>query len=104
MAEGEDLKVLSDLKDKFAYYDDYQRCLTDLNQKIVEINRINKESAGQDEIGQVYHQQVDKPTENLTETVAYIRKKLGTVVSAGNDTVDTMNIADDEAGQHVDTF
>jgi CHASE3 domain sensor protein len=101
---AEELRVLSSLKNKFAYYDDYERCLADLNRSIVEINRINKESAGQDTIGKTYHQQVDKPTENLTETIKYIRKRLGSVVEAGNDTVDTMKNSDDEAGQTVDTF
>ncbi|MFD3945158.1 hypothetical protein [Streptomyces sp. NPDC058579] len=101
---ADELRVLSDLKNKFACYDDYERCLADLNKSIVEINRINKESAGQDTIGKTYHEQVDKPTENLTETLAYIRKRLGSVVVAGNDTVETMKNADDEAGQTVDGF
>ncbi|MGW5848689.1 hypothetical protein ACWFQ8_12180 [Streptomyces sp. NPDC055254] len=104
MADGNTLRVLSDLKNKFAHYDDYQRCLSEINRMIVEINRINKESAGQDEIGKVYHQQVDKPTENLTETITYIRKRLGLVVEAGNETTETMGNADDEAGQHVSNF
>ncbi|WP_435972360.1 hypothetical protein [Streptomyces sp. Qhu_M48] len=101
---ADELKVLSDLKSKFAHYDDYQRCLTDLSRAIVEINRINKESAGKDEIGTAYHQQVDKPTENLTETLAYISKRLGTVVEAGNETSDTMAKSDEEAGAQADGF
>ncbi|MER8236239.1 hypothetical protein ACIRQY_17845 [Streptomyces sp. NPDC101490] len=101
---ADDLKVLSDLKSKFAHYEDYQRCLTDLSRAIVEINRINKESAGQDEIGTTYHQQVDKPTENLTETLAYISKRLGAVTDAGKETSDTMAKSDEEAGSQADGF
>ncbi|MFI5620553.1 hypothetical protein [Streptomyces sp. NPDC051567] len=101
---ADDLKVLSDLKNKFAHYEDYQRCLTDLSRAIVEINRINKESAGQDEIGKTYHQQVDKPTENLTETLAYLSKRLGAVTDAGKETSDTMAKSDEEAGSQADGF
>lgn len=101
---ADDLKVLGDLKGKFQYYDEYKRCLTDLSRTIVEINRINKESAGQDEIGKTYHQQVDGPTENLTETLAYITKRLGTVVDAGNETSDEMKKSDEEAGSQADAF
>ncbi|MEW1700847.1 hypothetical protein ACIQCR_32960 [Streptomyces sp. NPDC093249] len=101
---ADDLKVLSDLKSKFAHYEDYQRCLTDLSRAIVEINRINKESAGQDEIGKTYHQQVDKPTENLTETLAYLSKRLGAVTDAGKETSDTMAKSDEEAGAQADGF
>ncbi|MFE3073316.1 hypothetical protein [Streptomyces sp. NPDC059247] len=101
---ADDLKVLSDLKSKFAHYEDYQRCLTDLSRAIVEINRINKESAGQDEIGKTYHQQVDKPTENLTETLAYLSKRLGAVTDAGKETSDTMAKSDEEAGSQADGF
>ncbi|MET9347291.1 hypothetical protein [Streptomyces termitum] len=101
---ADDLKVLSDLKGKFAHYEDYQRCLTDLSRTIVEINRINKESAGQDEIGKTYHQQVDKPTENLTETLAYVTKRLGVVSDAGKETSETMAKSDEEAGSQADGF
>ncbi|MFF2774451.1 hypothetical protein ACFVU3_06050 [Streptomyces sp. NPDC058052] len=101
---AEDLKVLSDLKGKFAHYEEYQRCLSDLSRTILEINRINKESAGQDEIGKTYHKQVDKPTENLTETLAYVTKRLGAVTDAGKETTDTMAKSDEEAGSHVDGF
>ncbi|GGY46468.1 hypothetical protein [Streptomyces omiyaensis] len=101
---ADDLRVLSDLKSKFAHYDDYQRCLADLGKAILEINRINKESAGKDEIGTTYHDQVDKPTENLTETLSYVTKRLGTVVEAGNDTSDIMDRSDEEAGSRADGF
>ncbi|MGA5498078.1 hypothetical protein ACPCSP_27350 [Streptomyces cinereoruber] len=101
---ADDLKVLSDLKGKFAHYEDYQRCLTDLSRTIVEINRINKESAGQDEIGKTYHKHVDRPTENLTETLAYVTKRLGAVTEAGKETTDTMAKADEEAGSRMDGF
>ncbi|MFE2012639.1 hypothetical protein [Streptomyces sp. NPDC059491] len=101
---ADDLKVLSDLKNKFAHYDDYTRCLTDLSRAIVEINRINKESAGQDEIGKTYHQQVDRPTENLTATLEYVNKRLGMVVEAGNKTSDIMAKSDEEAGSRSDGF
>ncbi|MBW5483109.1 hypothetical protein [Streptomyces bambusae] len=101
---AEELRVLSGLKNKFAHYEDYERCLAELNRSILEINRINKLSGGQDPIGKTYHEQVDKPTENLTQTVAYIRKRLGSVVEGGNETVNTMNNANEESGQVVETF
>ncbi|MFF0205167.1 hypothetical protein [Streptomyces sp. NPDC005017] len=101
---ADDLKVLGDLKNKFAHYDDYQRCLTDLSRAIVQINKINKESAGQDEIGKAYHQQVDRPTVSLTETLEYVNKRLGTIVDAGNQTADTMTNADEEAGNRSNGF
>ncbi|GHJ94045.1 MULTISPECIES: hypothetical protein [Streptomyces] len=101
---ADDLKVLSDLKNKFSHYEDYQRCLSDLSRTIVEINRINKESAGQDEIGKTYHKQVDRPTENLTETLSYVTKRLGMVTEAGKETSDTMAKSDEEAGSHADGF
>ncbi|RSS60977.1 hypothetical protein [Streptomyces sp. WAC06614] len=99
MADG--IRVLSDLKNKFANYEEYERCLTDLNRYIVEINRINKQSAGQDEIGKTYHQTVDKATEGLTEQIASIRKRLGSIADAGDRTVKNMNNADDEATQTI---
>ncbi|KAB1140912.1 hypothetical protein F7R91_34275 [Streptomyces luteolifulvus] len=101
---ADDLKVLSDLKNKFAHYDDYQRCLTDLSRAIIQINKINKESAGQDEIGKTYHQQVDKPTVSLTETLDYVNKRLGLVVDAGHKTADIMANADEEAGNQSNGF
>ncbi|MFJ3902993.1 hypothetical protein [Streptomyces sp. NPDC090025] len=97
-------KVFGDLKKRFQHYDEYKTCLDDLDKMIKRVNTLNKTSAGDDEIGQAYHQQVDKPTENLTETIAYVRKRLGVIVDGGYDTADIMNKADDESKTTADNW
>ncbi|MFE0699689.1 hypothetical protein [Streptomyces sp. NPDC058872] len=101
---AKELKVLENLKDHFANYDAYVRCLSDLGVTIDKINKFNKDSAGTDTIGETYHQQVDEPTENLTETVKYVRQRLGLVTDAGKETSDVMNQADEDAGSQADGF
>ncbi|MFD9335096.1 hypothetical protein ACFWBF_11925 [Streptomyces sp. NPDC060028] len=92
------LKSLADLKGKFAHYEDYEAKLHDLSLRIAEINRLNKDSAGHDAIGKKYHEVVDKPTDNLTATVKYIGKSLGRVTTAGKDSKDITDKADEDAG------
>ncbi|MER8041262.1 hypothetical protein [Streptomyces sp. NPDC094032] len=92
-------KVFGDLKKRFQHYDQYKTCLDDLNRMITRVNDLNKTSAGDDEIGRAYHQQVDKPTQNLTETIAGVRKRLGVIVEGGYDTVDTMKKADEDSAE-----
>ncbi|MFJ6793205.1 hypothetical protein [Streptomyces sp. NPDC091268] len=95
------LKSLSDLKGKFANYEDYEAKLQDLSLRIAEVNRLNKDSAGHDAIGKKYHEVVDKPTENLTSTVKYIGKSLGRVTTAGKDAKDITDKADEHAGENA---
>ncbi|MEV4560476.1 hypothetical protein AB0K51_26255 [Kitasatospora sp. NPDC049285] len=93
------LKALSDLKAYFGNYEDFEHRLKNLNTSIVHLNKLNKTSAGNDDIGKQYHQQVDKPTEDLTKTVGYIGTSLGRVGTAGKTTADQLQTADDDASK-----
>ncbi|HEY5837233.1 hypothetical protein [Streptomyces sp.] len=91
------LKAPADLKKYFAEYETFQAKLKELHTLTTEINRYNKTSAGHDDIGKQYHDQVDKPTENLTDTVQYVANVLGMVKDGGDATVEQLDDADQDA-------
>jgi hypothetical protein len=88
------LTALSDLKKAFANFDDMSRLIDDMRGKADEINKYNKNSAGDDDVGKQYHTTVDKPTKNLTDLLASVRKRVDQVGVAGQDTSDQMQNAD----------
>jgi hypothetical protein len=93
------LKAPADLKKYFSEYETFTKKLDELRERTDRINKNNKTSAGHDEIGKQYHEQVDKPTENLTETVHYVENVLGMVKDGGDATAEQLGTADDDAGK-----
>lgn len=91
------LKAPADLKKYFAEYETFQAKLRELHTMTAEINKYNKTSAGHDDIGKQYHDQVDKPTEDLTDTVRYVANVLGMVKEGGDVTAEQLESADHDA-------
>ncbi|MFD3995991.1 hypothetical protein [Streptomyces sp. NPDC058548] len=94
---AEKLKALGDLKRYFAQYEEFDAGLKSLQRRIEIVNRLNKNSAGDDQIGKQYHSQVDAPTKNLTDTIAHISKVLGRVSTAGSVTTTSLDNADEQS-------
>jgi hypothetical protein len=92
---GDRLTALSDLKKAFANFDDMSRLIDETRTKADEINKYNKSSAGDDDIGKQYHATVDKPTKNLTELLTTVRQTVDKVGVTGQDASDQFDNADE---------
>ncbi|GLY73788.1 hypothetical protein [Actinoallomurus iriomotensis] len=92
---AERLTAASDLKKAFAEFDDMSRLIDDMRLKADEINKYNKESAGDDDVGKQYKSTVDTPTKNLTELLATVRTRVDQVGVTGQDTSDQFQNADE---------
>lgn len=88
------LMALSDLKQAFAKFEDMSRLIDDMRRNADEINKYNKSSAGDDDIGQTYHSNVDVPTKNLTELLGTVRTRVDSIGVTGQKTSDEFQNAD----------
>ena len=91
------LVALDDLTSKFADFQNMSDMVNTLNITIEDINTRNKAAAGNDQIGQNYHSQVDQPTKDLTSMVGQVADVLGGTAIAGQDASKTLTAADEEA-------
>ncbi|GAB7186957.1 hypothetical protein ATKI12_6788 [Kitasatospora sp. Ki12] len=95
---AEKLTALSDLIHKFAKYPELADLFKEIQAKTTEINEFNKNSAGHDELGKTYHENVDEPTTTITELFAKVQHTVDTAGKGGKNTSQIMNDADHEAG------
>ncbi|MEU9041658.1 MULTISPECIES: hypothetical protein [unclassified Kitasatospora] len=98
---AEKLTALSDLKDKFGKYPQLADLFTDIETWTGQINLYNKESAGNDEIGKKYHENVDAPTESIIKLLKSVRSTVESAGTGGTNTANILNDADHEAGNSV---
>jgi hypothetical protein len=96
-----DLTALSDLKSAFGEFEPMSDLINTMQNYLDEITSYNKEAAGNDGIGQTYHQSVDTPTKNLTDLMKQVHDAVFAVGVNGQDTADAYNQADDEGTQLV---
>ena len=91
------LVAMDDLKTKFSHFQDMADTLAEVNKAIDDINTRNKDAAGNDQIGQSYHSQVDKPTKDLTHLVGQTADVLNGTAIAGQNTSTQLTNADQHA-------
>ncbi|MFD5434066.1 hypothetical protein ACFWJ4_18165 [Kitasatospora sp. NPDC127067] len=91
------LTALSDLTDKFSKYPELSDLFHEFEVKTGEINEYNKNSAGHDEIGTTYHDNVDEPTTSITELFKKVRKTVESAGRGGTNTSNILNDADQDA-------
>ncbi|GAA4881301.1 hypothetical protein [Kitasatospora terrestris] len=73
---GDRLNVGGDLEEKFKKFGPLADILTDISNRCVEINEFNRNSAGHDEIGKTYHENVDKPTADLVKLFTLVSSEV----------------------------
>ncbi|MER7753274.1 hypothetical protein [Kitasatospora sp. NPDC097643] len=95
------LKKLDDLKSAFGKFDEMSALVDKVKGEIDDVNKKNVAAGGNDEIGKKYHEQVDKPTENLTVLVGAIRDKLQSIGLHGQGTADLFDRTDEHNTQLV---
>ncbi|MFJ9693897.1 hypothetical protein [Kitasatospora sp. NPDC101183] len=97
---AEDLTALSDLEAKFSKFHEMSDLISTIKGKTDEINRYNKSSAGNDEIGKQYHENVDKPTDGVIKLFAKVSEVLDSAGQGGKNASRILGEADhDAAGQ-----
>ncbi|MCU7825980.1 hypothetical protein [Kitasatospora sp. DSM 101779] len=94
---GDRLTSLEDLKSKFAKYPELADLFKEIEAKTREINQYNKSSAGNDDLGKTYHQQVDEPTSIITELFKKVQQAVENAGQGGKNTADILNDGDDRA-------
>jgi hypothetical protein len=93
----EDLVALSDLKSKFADWDNMADLISRMQQTLVELENINKTAAGSDSIGQQYTQAVEQPTQDLATAMGDVHDTVYLTGLNGQNTSDSLNQANEEA-------
>ncbi|MET8541613.1 hypothetical protein ABZW03_13305 [Kitasatospora sp. NPDC004799] len=93
------LTALSDLTDKFSKYPELSDLFKELESRTREINEYNKNSAGNDEIGKTYHENVDEPTTSITGLFKKVRATVESAGQAGKNTSTILNNADEDASR-----
>ncbi|MEV8095068.1 hypothetical protein [Kitasatospora sp. NPDC085879] len=73
---GEHLSVSGDLEEKFKKFGPLADILTDISNRCVEINAFNRNSAGHDDIGKTYHENVDRPTVDLVKLFTLVSSEV----------------------------
>ncbi|WP_327066510.1 hypothetical protein OG500_11840 [Kitasatospora sp. NBC_01250] len=94
------LSALSDLQG-FSKFGDASDILKRMQKKVDEINKYNKDSAGNDDIGKQYHQTVDQPTSDLTDLLGQVSDALEKVRQSGKSTSDLFNSSDQDLADNV---
>jgi len=94
---GEQLTSLEDLKAKFGKYPELADLFKEIEAKIREINEYNKNSAGHDQLGKTYHENVDEATATLTELFKKVWQAVENAGQGGQNTADILNNGDDQA-------
>ncbi|WP_031069275.1 hypothetical protein [Streptomyces sp. NRRL WC-3742] len=94
---AEELKALSDLESKFAKFHEMSDLITLIKGKTDEINRYNKSSAGNDDIGKQYHENVDRPTEGVIKLFSRVSEVLDSAGQGGRNASQILNDADHDA-------
>ncbi|WP_035841680.1 hypothetical protein [Kitasatospora azatica] len=91
---AERFTALSELKTAFGKFGEMSDLLDRMRGKVGEINKFNKDSAGQDDIGKQYHQTVDRPTKDLTDLLTQVRESVDKVGENGKDATDQFTNTD----------
>lgn len=94
---AEKLTALSDLESKFSKFHEMSDLISTIKGKTDEINKYNKSSAGNDEIGKQYHENVDKPTEGIIKLFAKVSEVLDSAGQGGKAAAKIFNDADHDA-------
>lgn len=98
---ADQFSALADLKAAFGKFDDMSKLLDDMRGKVDEINKYNKDSAGNDDIGKQYHQTVDQPTSDLTDLLTQVRQAVDKVSAGGKNATDLFNNTDQDLTDNV---
>ncbi|MBD0671490.1 hypothetical protein ACIQOW_14300 [Kitasatospora sp. NPDC091335] len=97
---AEQLNASADLQNKFKRFARVSEILDDIGRRTDEINTFNKESAGHDEIGKTYHDNVDGATADLFRLFRQVSTEVEKLGLKGQRTsVILQNAEDDAKGQ-----
>jgi hypothetical protein len=94
------LTVLADLQE-FSKFGDASDVLARMQKKVDEINKFNKDAAGNDDIGKQYHQTVDQPTKDLTDLLGQVSDALQKVRESGKKASHLFNNTDQDLTHNV---
>jgi hypothetical protein len=98
---ADQLKKLEGLKKSFSHFDDMSTLLDRINKRVSDIDDRNKSAAGNDDIGQQYHGQIDKPTKDLKQLIDDLSDKMTAVGYHGQGTADLFDNADQNASEEA---
>ncbi|MFE7527468.1 hypothetical protein ACFU7Y_17365 [Kitasatospora sp. NPDC057542] len=98
---AEQLNVGADLDAKFKKFAPLSDILDDIGRRCDEINTFNKESAGNDEIGKTYHENVDSATVDLVKLFATVSTEVEKLGLKGRRTSLILHNADEDARRHA---
>ncbi|MEU1285411.1 hypothetical protein [Kitasatospora sp. NPDC005856] len=94
---GNQLNIGADLDAKFKKFEPLSDILDDIGRRCDEINTFNKESAGNDEIGKTYHENVDSATVDLVKLFATVSTEVEKLGLKGRRTSLILHNADEDA-------
>ncbi|MFF4380815.1 hypothetical protein [Kitasatospora sp. NPDC001547] len=98
---GDRLNVGADLDAKFKKFEPLSEILGDIGARCDEINLFNKESAGNDEIGKTYHENVDGATADLVKLFKTVSTEVEKLGLKGRRTSVMLHNADEDARRHA---
>ncbi|MFJ9443428.1 hypothetical protein ACIRRH_16375 [Kitasatospora sp. NPDC101235] len=98
---AEQLNASADLENKFKKFERVSEILDDIGRRSDEINTFNKESAGNDEIGKTYHENVDSATVDLVKLFATVSTEVEKLGLKGRRTSVMLHNADEDAKRQV---
>ncbi|MFD4656760.1 hypothetical protein ACFWP2_14170 [Kitasatospora sp. NPDC058444] len=98
---GNQLNIGADLDAKFKKFAPLSDILDDIGRRCDEINTFNKESAGNDEIGKTYHENVDSATVDLVKLLATVGDEVEKLGLKGRRTSLILHNADEDARRHA---
>ncbi|WP_371493763.1 hypothetical protein OG871_01840 [Kitasatospora sp. NBC_00374] len=95
------LTALQDLNAAFAKFPDMSDLVDLMGRRADEIDKFNKESAGNDDIGKTYHKNADSPTRILHSLIKGVRNTLNSAGMTGQQAAALFDNANEDANSVV---
>ncbi|MFD7904356.1 hypothetical protein ACFV4F_35185 [Kitasatospora sp. NPDC059722] len=96
-----EFKATAELGGSFAQLGSMTTLLDQMNRRIGQIDKYNKNSAGHDEIGKSYHETVDGPTKNLIELMDQVGQVVQKLSENGGHAAKLFTKTDDDLSTTV---